>query len=63
MKGLTNLVDKDRLHQQHWMIRLAFGSNFDAPVQDALERGIVVLDSACGTYTLACSVLLQSCRH
>ncbi|KAL1928500.1 hypothetical protein VTP01DRAFT_2856 [Rhizomucor pusillus] len=46
--------DKDRLHQQHWMIRLAFGSNFDAPVQDALERGIVVLDSACGpaTWTL-----------
>ncbi|CDS11807.1 hypothetical protein LRAMOSA11451 [Lichtheimia ramosa] len=46
--------ENDRAHQQHWMINVAFGSNFDAPVHDALEKGIEVLDSGCGpaTWTL-----------
>ncbi|ORY96222.1 S-adenosyl-L-methionine-dependent methyltransferase [Syncephalastrum racemosum] len=46
--------DKDRLHQQHWMLKLAYGNNFDAPVEAQLENGAVVLDSGCGpaTWTL-----------
>ncbi|KAI9312587.1 S-adenosyl-L-methionine-dependent methyltransferase [Dichotomocladium elegans] len=46
--------EDDRIHLQHWAIKLAFGSNFDAPVQQDLEEGITVLDSACGpgTWTL-----------
>lgn len=49
--------DKDRLHQQHWMLTLAFGSNFDAPVTEMLEDGITVLDAGCGpgTWTLEMS--------
>lgn len=54
-------LDKDRLHQQHWMIRLAFGSNFDAPVEKELEKGIVVLDSACGNVSLSDSVYSWRC--
>lgn len=45
---LATLLDKDRLHQQHWMLNLAFGSNFDAPVIKMLEEGINVLDAGCG---------------
>lgn len=30
------------------MLRLAFGGNFDAPVEKELQNGITVLDSACG---------------
>ncbi|ORY96372.1 S-adenosyl-L-methionine-dependent methyltransferase [Syncephalastrum racemosum] len=44
----------DRIHQQHWILSHAFGSHFEAPVHDALSKGITVLDSACGpaTWTL-----------
>lgn len=47
--------DKDRLHQQHWMIKLAFGGNFSSPVEEQLQKGITVLDSACGTLLRAAS--------
>ncbi|KAI9315764.1 S-adenosyl-L-methionine-dependent methyltransferase [Dichotomocladium elegans] len=49
--------ENDRVHRQHWLIRLAFGSHFDAPVQESLEEGINVLDSGCGpaTWTLEIS--------
>lgn len=40
------------MHQQHWLVALAFGSHFDSPVQAELEKGINVLDSACGTLIL-----------
>lgn len=44
-----NDVDEaTRLHQQHWIIRYAFQSNFHAPVKSKLEEGINVLDSGCG---------------
>lgn len=36
------------------MINVAFGSNFDAPVHDALEKGIEVLDSGCGKNEFEC---------
>ncbi|KAI9254851.1 S-adenosyl-L-methionine-dependent methyltransferase [Sporodiniella umbellata] len=46
--------EADRMHQQHWILKYIFGSNFQAPVHDQLENGITVLDSACGpaTWTL-----------
>lgn len=40
----------DRIHQQHWILSHAFGSHFEAPVQEALSQGITVLDSACGAF-------------
>ncbi|KAI9322592.1 S-adenosyl-L-methionine-dependent methyltransferase [Dichotomocladium elegans] len=49
---------------QHWAIKLAFGSNFDAPVQSILESGTNVLDSACGpaTWTIEMSHTFPSSR-
>lgn len=49
-----HFLENDRAHQQHWMINVAFGSNFDAPVHDALEKGIEVLDSGCGKNEFEC---------
>ncbi|KAI9314398.1 S-adenosyl-L-methionine-dependent methyltransferase [Dichotomocladium elegans] len=49
----NDVEEDDRLHLQHWTIKLAFGSSFDAPVQTALEDGTNVLDSACGPGTWA----------
>ncbi|KAI9321236.1 S-adenosyl-L-methionine-dependent methyltransferase [Dichotomocladium elegans] len=43
-----DIEDDDRMYLQHWAVRMAFGSNFDAPVTNALNDGINVLDSACG---------------
>ncbi|KAI9322668.1 S-adenosyl-L-methionine-dependent methyltransferase [Dichotomocladium elegans] len=43
--------DDDRLHIQHWALKLGFGSNFDAPVEQTLKDGTNVLDSACGPGT------------
>lgn len=48
----TTIVEDDRMHQQHWLVALAFGSHFDSPVQAELEAGTNVLDSACGTLIL-----------
>ncbi|KAJ8658324.1 hypothetical protein O0I10_006007 [Lichtheimia ornata] len=49
--------ENDRVHQQHWMMRVAFGGNFDSPIEEALAQGIEVLDSGCGpaTWTLEMS--------
>ncbi|CDS06910.1 hypothetical protein LRAMOSA09433 [Lichtheimia ramosa] len=38
-----------RLARQHRLLKLLCGSNFDSPVVDALEQGILVLDSGCAT--------------
>ncbi|KAI9316250.1 S-adenosyl-L-methionine-dependent methyltransferase [Dichotomocladium elegans] len=43
--------EDERLNEQHLALKLAFGSNFDAPVEQDLEAGINVLDSACGPAT------------
>ncbi|KAI7873379.1 S-adenosyl-L-methionine-dependent methyltransferase [Lichtheimia hyalospora FSU 10163] len=44
--------EDDRLDRQHWGIKLLCGNSFGAPVSDALEQGITVLDSGCGPGTL-----------
>ncbi|KAI9316249.1 S-adenosyl-L-methionine-dependent methyltransferase [Dichotomocladium elegans] len=44
-------TEDDRIHLQHWAIKLVFGSNFDAPVEQTLEDGMNVLDSGCGPAT------------
>ncbi|KAJ3045364.1 hypothetical protein HDV00_010234 [Rhizophlyctis rosea] len=42
--------EMDRLHLQHYIIRLIFGSNFSAPVTQMLkESGRKVLDLGCGS--------------
>ncbi|KAI9496766.1 S-adenosyl-L-methionine-dependent methyltransferase [Zychaea mexicana] len=41
----------DRVHMQHWVIKIAFQGNFHAPVEQQLEDGIVVLDGGCGPGT------------
>ncbi|KAI8974675.1 S-adenosyl-L-methionine-dependent methyltransferase [Pilobolus umbonatus] len=43
--------EADRLHQQHWVIRYAFQSNYHAPIKKKLQQGISVLDSGCGPAT------------
>ncbi|GAN05891.1 methyltransferase type 11 [Mucor ambiguus] len=43
--------EADRVHQQHWILRYALQSNYQAPVTDLLEKGITVLDSGCGPAT------------
>ncbi|KAJ8663280.1 hypothetical protein O0I10_000518 [Lichtheimia ornata] len=47
-------TEMDRVHQQHWMLKVLFDGNFKAPVESALEEGMQVLDSGCGpaTWTL-----------
>lgn len=47
-----HIVEDDRMHQQHFLVALAFGSHFDSPVQAELEAGTNVLNSACGTLIL-----------
>lgn len=34
------------------MMRVAFGGNFDSPIEEALTQGIEVLDSGCGMHAL-----------
>ncbi|KAI8143713.1 S-adenosyl-L-methionine-dependent methyltransferase [Fennellomyces sp. T-0311] len=41
----------DRVHMQHWVIKIAFQGNFHAPVHEQLEQGITVLDGGCGPGT------------
>ncbi|KAI8089394.1 S-adenosyl-L-methionine-dependent methyltransferase [Halteromyces radiatus] len=41
----------DRLHQQHWLFRYLFQSNFEVPLHDQLQKGITVLDVGCGPGT------------
>ncbi|KAI9313554.1 S-adenosyl-L-methionine-dependent methyltransferase [Dichotomocladium elegans] len=42
------LIEDDRLHLQHKALKLAFGTSFDAPIEQCLDEGTNVLDSACG---------------
>ncbi|CAO3598500.1 unnamed protein product [Absidia cylindrospora] len=41
----------DRVHQQHWLFRYLFQSNFEVPLHNDLEKGITVLDTGCGPGT------------
>lgn len=41
---------------QHRLVKLIFGGSFDSPVKDALDQGITVLDSGCGTGSFACEL-------
>ncbi|KAI7851536.1 S-adenosyl-L-methionine-dependent methyltransferase [Circinella umbellata] len=43
--------ESDRVHMQHWIVKLAFSGNYDAPVGEALEEGDNVLDAGCGPAT------------
>ena len=45
---------------QHYAIKLAFGENYDAPVEDQLKKGITVLDGGCGMYIYIYMQLLLS---
>ncbi|RUS33057.1 S-adenosyl-L-methionine-dependent methyltransferase [Jimgerdemannia flammicorona] len=40
--------ERDRLTQQHYVVRQLIHGNFNAPVEDFLEQGIRVLDAGCG---------------
>ncbi|KAI9313472.1 S-adenosyl-L-methionine-dependent methyltransferase [Dichotomocladium elegans] len=46
--------ENDRVHLQHWLLKVIFNGNYNSPVEDALVKGIRVLDSGCGpgTWTL-----------
>ncbi|KAI9313470.1 S-adenosyl-L-methionine-dependent methyltransferase [Dichotomocladium elegans] len=46
--------ENDRVHMQHWLLKVAFNGNYNSPIEDALVKGIRVLDSGCGpgTWTL-----------
>ncbi|CAO3638793.1 unnamed protein product [Cunninghamella echinulata] len=48
----------DRAHQQHWLFRYLFQSNFQSPLDTPLKEGIRVLDSGCGPATW----LLEMCE-
>ncbi|KAJ3034067.1 hypothetical protein HDV00_005465 [Rhizophlyctis rosea] len=42
--------EMDRLHLQHYIMRLLFGGNFSAPVKEALRKpGAKVVDLGCGS--------------
>ncbi|KAI7875314.1 S-adenosyl-L-methionine-dependent methyltransferase [Lichtheimia hyalospora FSU 10163] len=53
----TDTEEDDRINEQHWLIREAFGCHFSAPVDDLLENGTEVHDAGCGpgTFTLEMS--------
>ncbi|KAI8976935.1 S-adenosyl-L-methionine-dependent methyltransferase [Pilobolus umbonatus] len=46
-------TEADRLHLQHWALKLAFRCNYLAPIKKSLEQGIHVIDSGCGPATWA----------
>lgn len=41
-------IEIDRIHQQHWVFKVAFQGNYAVPLKEKLEEGIKVLDSGCG---------------
>ncbi|CAO3659216.1 unnamed protein product [Rhizopus stolonifer] len=43
-----NEEEQDRMVEQNYLLRTAFGSDFSCPIQSQLEKGIVVLDVGCG---------------
>lgn len=49
LKSKKKKKEDDRVNQQHWLIREAFGSHFSAPVHDLLENGTKVHDAGCGS--------------
>ncbi|RUS26271.1 hypothetical protein BC938DRAFT_470998 [Jimgerdemannia flammicorona] len=40
-------IEQDRLVHQHYMIKEAFGRNYQAPVKNLLEDGAKILDMGC----------------
>ncbi|GAN01386.1 type 11 methyltransferase [Mucor ambiguus] len=52
-----NNDEQDRMVAQHYLLRTAFGSDFNAPLKSQLQKGIVVLDVGCGpgTWTMEMS--------
>ncbi|KAL9553966.1 hypothetical protein MBANPS3_003028 [Mucor bainieri] len=52
-----NNDEQDRMVAQHYLLRTAFGSDFNAPLRSQLQKGIVVLDVGCGpgTWTMEMS--------
>ncbi|KAJ8663281.1 hypothetical protein O0I10_000519 [Lichtheimia ornata] len=52
-KSVTYVLPSDeeeskRVSKQHLLLKAGFGGNYDAPVREALEKGIFVLDAGCG---------------
>lgn len=49
--------EQDRMVAQHYLLRTAFGSDYNSPIQSQLQKGIVVLDVGCGpgTWTMEMS--------
>ncbi|KAI9487194.1 MAG: hypothetical protein EXX96DRAFT_552178 [Benjaminiella poitrasii] len=49
--------EQDRMVAQHYLLRTAFGSDFNSPIRSQLRKGIVVLDIGCGpgTWTMEMS--------
>ncbi|EPB87336.1 hypothetical protein HMPREF1544_05861 [Mucor circinelloides 1006PhL] len=52
-----NNDEQDRMVAQHYLLRTAFGSDFNSPLKSQLQKGIVVLDVGCGpgTWTMEMS--------
>lgn len=52
-----NNDEQDRMVAQHYLLRTAFGSDFNSPIKSQLQKGIVVLDVGCGpgTWTMEMS--------
>ncbi|KAI7901963.1 S-adenosyl-L-methionine-dependent methyltransferase [Cokeromyces recurvatus] len=50
-------AEQDRMVEQHYLLRTAFGSDFNSPIRSQLRKGIVVLDVGCGpgTWTMEMS--------
>ncbi|KAI9316479.1 S-adenosyl-L-methionine-dependent methyltransferase [Dichotomocladium elegans] len=46
--------ESERVHKQHWVIKVAHGGNYRSPITDELNKGILVHDAGCGpgTWTL-----------
>ncbi|KAI7878174.1 S-adenosyl-L-methionine-dependent methyltransferase [Lichtheimia hyalospora FSU 10163] len=40
--------ESKRVSMQHLLLKAGFGGNYDAPVRELLEKGIMVLDAGCG---------------
>ncbi|CEP13310.1 hypothetical protein [Parasitella parasitica] len=52
-----NNDEQDRMVSQHYLLRTAFGCDFNSPIKSQLQKGIVVLDVGCGpgTWTMEMS--------
>jgi hypothetical protein len=49
--------EQDRMVAQHYLLRTAFGSDYNTPIKSLLQKGIVVVDVGCGpgTWTMEMS--------